>query len=194
MLYNGEGELISPPIPDVHFRALRTKLQKGSIPRLLDIGQDANKKDDDVALKKQSDNNKPAAKNTSPRGGTLMDYVKHLVQEARGNFSQRDGRVFSCLFAKGVDAATNDILHSAFEKYLEKQDTIITKQSTSDLVPDPTLSTGEEQGVVVTPVSRFAESSRTIIITDDNGGKWLNLRMSSRRIQLPQQPTIFGVN
>ena len=88
MLYNGEGELISPPIPDVHFRALRTKLQKGSIPRLLDIGQDANKKDDDVALKKKSDNNKPAAKNTSPRGGTLMDYVKHLVQEAGGNLTQ----------------------------------------------------------------------------------------------------------
>jgi len=117
-------------------------LQKGSILQLLDIGQDANKKDDDVALK-QSDNNKPAAKNTSPRGGTLLDYVKHLVQEAGGNFSPRDERVFSRLLAKCVDAATNNILHSAFEKYLEKQDTIITKQSTSDLVPDPTLSTGE---------------------------------------------------
>ena len=100
-----------------------------------------------------------------------MDYVKHFVQEAGGNFSQRDQRVFSRLFAKCVDAATNNILHSAFEKYLEKQDTIITKQSTSDLVPDLTLSTGEEQGVVVTPVSRFAKSSRTIIFTDDNGGE-----------------------
>ena len=27
MLYDGEGELISPPIPDVHFRALRTRDQ-----------------------------------------------------------------------------------------------------------------------------------------------------------------------
>ena len=88
--------------------------------------------------------------------------------------SNRQEEIFhkiSRLFAKCVDAATNNILHSAFEKYLEKQDTIITKQSTSDLVPDPTLSTGEEQGVVVTPVSRFAESSRTIIVTDDNGGE-----------------------
>ena len=44
MLYNGEGELTSPPVPDVHFRTLRTKLQKGSIPRLLDFGQDAKQK------------------------------------------------------------------------------------------------------------------------------------------------------
>ena len=104
MLYNGEGELLSPPVPDVHFGTLRTKLQKGSIPRLLDLGQDANKKDEDVDLKKQSDNNKPAAKNISPRD-ELLDHVKKLVIDSGGKISERAERHLKSLFARCIDAA-----------------------------------------------------------------------------------------
>ena len=76
------------------------------------------------------------------------------------------------MFAKCVDAAASEVLHVAFEKYLEKQDNIITKKQTSDLVPEPILST-LEQGVVVTPVLRFASKPSPIAeikITDGNGG------------------------
>jgi hypothetical protein len=146
-------------------------LQKGSIPRLLDLGQDAKKIDEDVALKKQSDNHKPGAKNISPRD-ELLDHVKKLVIDSGGKISERAERHLKCLFARCIDAAANEILYLAFEKYAEKQDSIITKQSA--LLPNQNLSMGDS--VVVTP-SHFPEATTTttttttVVNVDENEGE-----------------------
>jgi hypothetical protein len=120
-MYDVDGVLHYAPIDGQHMITMRTKSQKGALPKLLDV---ATKKDTEVFDNNDDSSKKPSnkqqvGKELSPKG-LLMTYVLQLVEEASksrsGKLSPASQRYLIRLFNAAVDVEAKDLLHAALEK------------------------------------------------------------------------------
>ena len=173
--YDESLTLVHHPIEGTHFRNLRTKSQRGSLPKLLDVGQ--NHQEDDT----NEGNKKPKSKQQSNQyispKNLLLDYIKELIQDAVKNNKKtivpRHWRALDRMITSCVNAAAKEILRSALEKLslFENNDEIDEKNKKIRplVVPEPTSSAPEHEGVnFVTPTAGFAACHPPVVLDDDD--------------------------
>jgi hypothetical protein len=173
-MYDLEGNLCHYPIEDQHVRALRTKAQRGSLPKLVEAGtQQASQVD--VASTKESKKKKKYLEQSASPNALLYDYVTDLVATAgrtgEGEFSPRAKRNLQRMILACVDVAAKELLHSALDKYaLQKDYNVQEKQTTAELTsPDRAISTGTIP--VLTPASATTDSSLDeVVVVEGNDG------------------------
>lgn len=116
-----DGVLHYAPIEGQHMTTMRTKSQKGALPKLLDVAtkKDTEVFDDNDDSSKKPSNKQQVGKELSPKG-LLMTYVLQLVEEASksrsGKLSPASQRYLIRLFNAAVDVEAKDLLHAALEK------------------------------------------------------------------------------
>ena len=147
------GSLLLYPIEGEHFQNLRTKSQRGSLQKLLDVSNNNNKNGastaDDVAQNEKKI--KQSTKIVSPKD-VLFEFVQELVTEAGGELSERASRSLHQLIRKCVDAAAKELLHTALEKYSCEVDNVAKdQQGKRAVILSPERILSESDLVVVTP-------------------------------------------
>lgn len=156
-MYASDGSLSCYPVEDQHVRNIRTKAQKGSLPKLLDVGN--KQRGSEEANEHKSSNKKQgvADKNITPKG-LLSAYVADLVMGAGrtgdGKISLRSGRKLKRLIQACVDVAAKELLHSLMEKYAVYQHNVVEgKQEALMQSPEKYLSAPVETVAMVTPAA-----------------------------------------
>jgi hypothetical protein len=81
-MYDGNGKLSYYPVKDVHVQNVRTKSQRGSLPKLLHVGQQQAREADIASkLPSRTKKSKEHLESASP-SSMLFDHVAELVAEA----------------------------------------------------------------------------------------------------------------
>ena len=82
-MYDSDGNLLLYPVEGVHIVALKTKSQKGDIPKLLTAAtnQDDSAGSNNDKPTKENDKKQKAQEDVSPKG-LLLSYVIELVDNA----------------------------------------------------------------------------------------------------------------
>lgn len=167
--YDGSLTLVHYPIEGTHFRNLRTKSQRGSLPKLLGAVQ--NQKDDANEGNQKPKSKQQSKQNISPKN-LLLDYIQELVVDAVANnknkISLRDWRALDKMITTCFNVAAKDILHLALEKlsFIERDDGLegMNKKTHALIMsPEATLSANN----LVTPTATFAAHRPPVLDDDD---------------------------
>jgi hypothetical protein len=161
-MYDTSGALHYYPVEDEHFRNVRTKSQRGSLPKLLDAGnqQEANEGNDAATKQDRKGNKKLEQHNVSPKG-LLFEFIHELVSEAgkTGNqsISERSARKLERLMLACVDTAAKELVHAVVEKFASVQERSMggdQLQSKALFSPTRVSSTATmDETVVVSPAT-----------------------------------------
>jgi hypothetical protein len=147
-MFDGDGKLLHYPIEDEHVRSLRTKSQKGALPKLLDVANKQASELVDVAAKDNTSNRKESV---SPKN-QVFSYVQELVSEAvkagDERISLRSSRKLHRLLVSWVDTAAKELLQTTLERYANEKDCFVAGAGLKEQQsPDKISSTA----TVVTP-------------------------------------------
>lgn len=116
LMYDSDGNLSFYPIEGQHLIPLRTKSQRGSVPRLLDHVA-TNKKDSGDRIKPNAGTKQ--IDDISPKG-LLLSFLSELVMDAaktgEAKLSKRSQRKLTRLIDAAVDVEARDLLHAALSK------------------------------------------------------------------------------
>jgi hypothetical protein len=160
------GVLAYYPVADEHFRNVRTKSQRGTLPMLLKVGYTQEASLESTVAPKEPIKSKHIDKDVSPKS-LLFDYVQELVKDAgkSGDLSMslRCERKLHRLISACVDVAAKEILHAALEKYANEKDTVLPLKHSSSS-PEKVIS--GTATTVITPGTRTVEIELDAVVEE----------------------------
>jgi hypothetical protein len=172
-MYDADGSLAQYPIDDVHIRTVRTKSQRGALPKLLKIGN--RMASEAIGPTKAAANNKQLGKTLSPKW-LLFAYVEELVDSAAkscdGKILPRSARHLHKLIGACVEAAATELLHAALEKYAVDKYEATEPMEKTLCSPEKVTSLGQQPTtVVVSPAN-----PETVIFNADEANNTTRIR------------------
>jgi hypothetical protein len=160
-MYDEDGSLTHYPIEELHVRNMRTKSQKGVLPKLVDFGNKKQASETDMlASKERSKYSKELKQMISPKS-LLFSYVEELVTGAGSNgdgtISLRASRKLHRLIVACVDVAAKELLQSALDKYALEKESFVAIDKVSLLSPERVSSSTLVNGIVTPATSVFVD-------------------------------------